>query len=117
MKALNEFLRPEFINRIDEIVAFNTLTEENFHEIAKIQLGDLKETLGSRGIALAWDDAFLDYVTRKSYSAKYGARNLQRVLQKEVEDVLAARMIEDYAHQVTAVSLSAADGNADIRIL
>ena len=117
LKALSEIMRPEFINRIDEIVAFNTLTEENFHEIAKIQLGDLKETLGSRGIALAWDDAFLDYVTRKSYSAKYGARNLQRVLQKEVEDVLAARMIEDYAHPVTAVSLSAADGNADIRIL
>ena len=117
LKALSDIMRPEFINRIDEIVAFNTLTEENFHAIAEIQLGDLKKTLEDRGVTLSWDDAFLDYATKKSYSVKFGARNLQRLLQKEVEDVLAARMIENYAHPVKAVHLSAKDGAADISIL
>ena len=117
LKALSEIMRPEFINRIDEIVAFNTLSEENFHEIAKIQLSDLQKTLADRNVTLSWDDAFLDYVTKKSYSVKFGARNLQRLLQKEVEDVLATRMIENYAHPVTAVHLSAKDGAADISIL
>ena len=112
LKALSDIMRPEFINRIDEIVAFNTLTEENFHAIAGIQLGDLKKTLADRNVALSWDDAFLDYATKKSYSVKFGARNLQRLLQKEVEDVLAARMIENYAHPVKAVHLSARAGAA-----
>jgi len=117
MKALSEIMRPEFLNRIDEVIAFNALTEENFKAIAEIQLSDLRTTLSARGVRLTWDDAFRDYVTHKSYSLKYGARNLQRLLQKEVEDVLAARMIERYADPVTAVHLSAKNGEADISIL
>ena len=114
LKALSEILRPEFINRVDEIIAFNTLTEDNFRAIAVIQLGDLQKTLANRNITLTWDDAFVDYVTQKSYSVKFGARNLQRLLQKEVEDVLAARMIEHYEHPISAVALSAKDGAAEI---
>ncbi|NMA09174.1 MAG: ATP-dependent Clp protease ATP-binding subunit, partial [Clostridiales bacterium] len=114
LKALSEILRPEFINRVDEIIAFNTLTEDNFRAIAVIQLGDLQKTLANRNITLTWDDAFVDYVTQKSYSVKFGARNLQRLLQKEVEDVLAARMIEHYEHPLSAVALSAKDGAAEI---
>ncbi len=116
MKALSEIMRPEFLNRVDEIIAFNTLTEDNFRDIARIQLGDLQKTLAERGVSLTWDDLFVAYATKKSYSVKFGARNLQRLLQKEVEDVLAAHMIESYASPVKAVRLSAHDDRADIVI-
>jgi len=96
MKALNEFLRPEFINRVDEIVHFNQLTEEDFKSIAEIMLRELAGTLEEKGISFTWDGSLLDYLVKKSYSATYGARNLRRLLQKELEDAIASRLIESY---------------------
>ena len=96
MKALNQFLRPEFINRVDEIICFNHLTEENFKGIARIMLGELTDSLREKGLTFAWDEKLVDYVTAKSYSLTYGARNLRRVLQKEIEDPLAGRIIGEY---------------------
>ena len=80
MKALQDFLRPEFINRVDEIVYFHQLTQENFRDIAGLMLTELKDSLAQRGIAFTWEDSFLDYLVKKSYSAAYGARNLRRLL-------------------------------------
>ena len=101
MKALQDFLRPEFINRVDEIVYFNQLTEEDFKRIASIMLGELKDTLAGKGIDFRWEDSLLDYLVKKSYSAAYGARNLRRLIQKELEDAIAAKLIESYQNPVT----------------
>ncbi len=107
MKALNEFLRPEFINRVDEVVCFNRLTEEDFRQIADIMLRELKEALGQRGIALDWDTALIDYLVNKSYSVTYGARNLRRTIQKDVEDPLAEKIIDSFVEPITSVKISA----------
>ena len=110
MKALQDFLRPEFINRVDEIVYFHQLTEDNFKDIASLMLNELKDSLAERHISFTWDDSLLDYLVKKSYSASYGARNLRRCIQKELEDVIAQRIIESWQHPVTQLKASA-DGD------
>ena len=104
LKALNEFLRPEFINRVDEIVYFNQLTEENFKGIAVLMLRELAGSLAEKGITFTWEESLLDYLVKKSYSAAYGARNLRRLIQKELEDTIAVRLIEGYQHPVTQMT-------------
>ena len=101
MKALQDFLRPEFINRIDEIVYFNQLTEENFRSIAVLMLKELATAMAEKGISFSWEESLLDYLVKKSYSAVYGARNLRRIIQKELEDAIAVRLIEGYQHPVS----------------
>lgn len=100
MKALSEFLRPEFINRVDEIVSFHQLTEENFRKIALIMLHELQSTLSEKGIAFTWDEAVLDYLVKDSFSVTYGARNLRRSIQKHLEDPIATQIIESYLNPV-----------------
>ncbi|MDD4714979.1 MAG: ATP-dependent Clp protease ATP-binding subunit [Oscillospiraceae bacterium] len=106
LKALGDFLRPEFLNRVDEIVYFNQLTKENFKDIAKIMLEELKGALKEKNIALTYDDSLLSYLADKSYSLTYGARNLRRLIQKELEDAVASRIIDSYASPITAISAS-----------
>ena len=101
MKALNDFLRPEFINRVDEIVYFNQLSEDNFKGIAVLMLKELVDTLKEKEIHFTWDETLLDYLVKKSYSATYGARNLRRLIQKELEDAIAVRLIEGYQDPVS----------------
>ena len=110
MKALQEFLRPEFINRVDEIVYFHQLTEENFRGIAGTMLEELKAALEEKGYHFTYDDALVDYLVKKSYSAAYGARNLRRCIQKDVEDPMAARIIESYETPITQIKATAEDG-------
>ena len=110
LKALGEFLRPEFINRVDEIICFNKLTEANFRDIAVIMLGELREGLSNHGVALTWDDTVLDYLTEKSFSVQYGARNLRRTIEKEIENPVAERIIDSYREPIHAIALSAAEG-------
>ena len=93
MKALEEIMRPEFLNRIDEIIAFNQLTESDFRRIAEIMLGELRTSLANKDIRLTWDDSLLDLLTEKSYSVKYGARNLRRLIEKEIENPLATAIV------------------------
>lgn len=110
LKALSDIMRPEFINRIDEIVPFDHLSPENFRAIAVIFLNELRDSLAARGVHLTWDDALVAYVSDKSYSIKYGARNLRRTIQKEIEDVAAAKLIEAYDRDIHEVALSVQDG-------
>ena len=110
MKALQDFLRPEFINRVDEIVYFHQLTEDNFKDIAALMLQELKDSLAEKHITLTWDESLLSYLVKKSYSAAYGARNLRRCIQKELEDVIAQRIIESWQHPVTQLKATA-DGD------
>ena len=111
MKALEGFLRPEFINRVDEIVYFNKLTEENFKAIASIMLGELRDNLKDRGITFTWDEALLDHLVKKSFSATYGARNLRRQIQKDLEDGIATKLIDSYLHPLHSIHASA-DGDS-----
>ena len=117
MKALSEFLRPEFINRVDEIVCFNRLTEENFRGIAAIMLGELKDSLLEHGVTLTWDDGVIDGLVKKSYSVTYGARNLRRTIQREIEDGVAERIIDSYEHPISQVKLTGSDGKIEILAL
>ena len=117
MKALGEFLRPEFINRVDEVVYFNRLTEDNFKEIAKIMLQELTDNLREKGITFTWDDSVLDYLVKKSYSATYGARNLRRQIQKDLEDPIATKIIDSYQTPVTQIKAVGEDESLSILAL
>ena len=110
MKALREFLRPEFINRVDEVIYFHQLTEDNFRDIARIMLDELKDSLADKGFGFMYDDSVVDVLVRKSYSAAYGARNLRRCIQKELEDPMATRIIDAFEHPVTQLKATAEDG-------
>ena len=114
MKALNEFLRPEFINRVDEVICFNQLTEENFRGIAVLMLNEVKDVLKEKNLSLSWDESLVDYLVAKGYSVTYGARNLRRLIQKEIEDEIAAALIEKRGTGVSSVSLSAQDGKVEV---
>ncbi len=103
MKALREFLRPEFINRVDEIITFNHLTEEHFLGIADIMLEELRQSLAARGLSLTWDDAVRQNLVKKAYSLTYGARNLRRVIQKELEDPISERIIDSFENPICAI--------------
>ena len=117
MKALQDFLRPEFLNRVDEIVCFNHLTKENFAGIARIMLDELKASLGDKGYTLRYDEALVDYLVEKSYSLTYGARNLRRLIQKELENPMAARIIDAFEHPITQISATVRDGAVQLYTL
>ncbi len=115
MKALEKFLRPEFINRVDEIVVFNKLSHENIKEICGIMLGDLKRVLSEKDISFTWDDSAVELLTQKGFSDKYGARNLRRAIQTEIEDAVAAKIIENYKTPIEAVTVTAENGELVIK--
>ena len=110
VKALNDFLRPEFINRVDEIIYFHRLTEENIRAIASLMLEDLRTAMVERGTALTWDESVITYLAEKGYSAAYGARNLQRLIQKDVEDAIATEIIDHLKGAAKTVGLTVQDG-------
>ena len=110
MKALREFLRPEFINRVDEIVFFHRLSEKNFADIARIMLEELRASLSDKGYRFSYDDAVAAQLVKNSYSATYGARNLRRQIQRELEDPMASLIINSYDHPVTQIAATVEDG-------
>ena len=117
MKALGEFLRPEFINRVDEIVCFNQLSEDNFRGIADIMLAELQQSLEGRGIAFTWDESVKDYLVKKSYSVAYGARNLRRAIQTDLEDPIAERIIKSYVDPFRSVKATCEDGTIKLETI
>ena len=105
MKALQGFLRPEFINRVDEIITFNHLTEDNFLGIAEIMLQELKESLASRGLELSWDESLHSYLVKKAYSMAYGARNLRRTIQRDLEDPISEKIIDSFDAPISSIQI------------
>ena len=105
MRALREFLRPEFINRVDEIITFNHLTEENFLGIADIMLKELKDSLAERGLRLDWNEDLRNLLVKKAYSVTYGARNLRRTIQKELEDPISEAIIDSFENPISAIHI------------
>jgi len=114
MKALGEILRPEFINRVDEVICFNRLSENDFKKIADIMLNELKMALSDRGITLTWEESLIEYLVSKAYSIAFGARNLRRTIQKELEDPIAEKIIDSFVTPISSIQMSVADGNIEI---
>ena len=107
MKALQQFLRPEFINRVDGVITFNRLSKENFKAIAKIMLNELVTSLGDKGITFTYGDSLVEFLVEKSYSMTYGARNLRRTIQKKLEDPMATKIIDSYEHPISKIHVAA----------
>ena len=95
MKALSDFLRPEFLARVDEIVVFRQLSKEDYQQIAGLMLEELKEPLAEKGIRFGWDEQAVSYIAHQAYGKKSGARDLRTVIRREVEDVISLRLVED----------------------
>ena len=110
-KALSTFLRPEFINRIDEIITFRHLDKDDFKKIAEIMLGKLCDHLADKGTKLYWNDDVLTHIANESYSEKYGARNMRRYIERQVEDKIASAVLDNYSTKITGISLSVSDGD------
>lgn len=113
-RALQSFLRPEFINRIDEIITFRHLDKSDFERIADIMLGKLKDHLADKGIKLIYGGDVLTHIAENSYSEKYGARNMRRYIERHVEDKLANIAIENYGKDIFGMSLSVKDGDITV---
>ena len=109
MGALKEFLRPEFLNRVDEIITFNHLSEENFLGIADIMLDELRQSLENRGLQFTWDDSVRQYLVKKAYSVTYGARNLRREIQRSLEDPISEKIVDSFEKPITAISAAVVD--------
>ena len=116
-KALSSFLRPEFINRIDEIITFRHLDKNDFVKIADIMMSKLRDHLLDSGIKLIYDDELLSHIAEKSYSEKYGARNMRRFIEREIEDKLAAVIIDNYGTKLSGISLKVADGDIKVEFI
>ena len=116
MKALRSFLRPEFINRVDEIITFNHLTEENFVGIADIMLAELKDSLAARGLTLSWSEEVRRYLVKKAYSVTYGARNLRRTIQRELEDPISEAIIDSFENPITAIEVAIVDDQVKLNV-
>ena len=115
MNALKEFLRPEFINRVDEIVTFNRLTEENFLGIADIMLEELRQSLATRELKLVWDDGLRNYLVEKAYSVTYGARNLRREIQRSLEDPISEVIIDSFDNLISEIHISVKNGEIQLK--
>ena len=114
--ALREFLRPEFINRVDEIITFNRLTEENFLNIADIMLRELQDSLNTRGLTLTWDPAVQNFLSEKAYSVTYGARNLRRTIQQELEDPISEAIIDSFENPIERIHMRIEDNGVKLDI-
>ena len=117
MQSLSEFLRPEFLGRVDEVVIFNQLTEEDFVKIAELMLGELKEPLAEKGITCLWDETALKLIAHKAHGKQGGARDLRRLIRKEVEDKICSLLVERYANQPAGIQISAEDDNIVLHVL
>ena len=116
-KSLSTFLRPEFINRIDEIITFRHLDKNDFVKIADIMLSKLRNHLAEKGIKLVYNEDVLKLIANESYSEKYGARNMRRYIEKQVEDKLAAVILDNYSNGLSGISLIVVDNDIKVEYI
>ena len=114
MKALSEFLRPEFINRVDEIITFNHLSKENFLGIADIMLQELQQSLAGRGLEFTWTESLRQYLVDEAFSVVYGARNLRRTIQRTLEDPISEKIIDSFESPISVISCDYQDGKVSV---
>ena len=116
MKALQGFLRPEFLNRVDEIITFNHLSQENFLNIADIMMKELQTSLEARGLEFSWDESIRSYLVEKAYSVTYGARNLRRTIQRSLEDPISEVIIDSFEKPITKIHAYVEDGEVKLNV-
>lgn len=116
-KALSDFLRPEFLNRVDEIITFRSLDEKDFAAIAHIMLNDLVNVMREKDITVSYSDEASNFIARKSFSGKYGARNMRRYIQTEVEDVIANHIISNYRKKTKSINIGISDDGEALTFL
>ena len=114
-KALSQFLRPEFLGRVDEIVVFHDLTKPDFEKIAALRINELREPLSEKGISLSYDSAALGAIAEKSFGKKGGARDLVRVIRKDIEDRVCELMVENADKKLEAVTVTAENGEIVVK--
>lgn len=114
-KALSQFLRPEFLGRVDEIVVFHDLTKPDFEKIAALRINELREPLSEKGISLSYDSAALGAIAEKSFGKKGGARDLVRVIRKDIEDRVCELMVENADKKLEAVTVTAENGEIIVK--
>ena len=117
MQSLSEFLRPEFLGRVDEIVLFNSLSKEDFVKIAELMLGELKEPLEEKGITCLWDEETLHWLAEKSHGKQGGARDLRRMIRKEVEDKICSLLVERYQNQPAGIKVGVENDEIVLHVL
>ena len=116
-KALSDFLRPEFLGRVDEIAVFNSLTEDDYKKISVLLLNELRDSLKEKPIKLTWTDAVPAYLAKKAVGGKRGARDLRNIIRKEIEDKIASIIIDNYEENVSAISIEENDGKLEMKYL
>ena len=107
MKALSEFLRPEFLSRIDEVVVFDPLTEENFKDIAVLMLDEMKDPLAEKNIAFRYDKKAVALIAEKAFGKKFGARDIRKVIRTDVEDKIATALVNSPENSINKLKLTA----------
>ena len=117
LKSLSEIMRPEFLNRVNDVIAFNSLTKENFAGIAGILLQELTDSLAEKHIRLTYDDSVITHLVEESFSIKFGARNLRRQIEKEVEDALANEIIQHFDQPILGAHITLQDGGIMVSVL
>ena len=113
--VLKNTVRPEFLNRIDEIIMFEPLTKQDIREILHLQMNDLKEKLAANGVSVAFTEAFEDYMTEKGYDPAYGARPIKRLMQRELVNLIAKAILDGSVHKDSVITVDASDGQIRIR--
>lgn len=114
MKALSDFLRPEFLSRIDEIVTFAPLTKENYESIAALMLDEMKDPLAEKGITLKYSKKALTAIADKAFGQKFGARDIRRVIREEIEDKVAELIITSTADPFKTIKIGEKKGELEI---
>ena len=117
IKALSDFLRPEFLGRVDEIAVFNSLTEKDYEKIAVLLLKELQESLREKPIELSWTDAVPAYLAKKAVGGKRGARDLRNIIRKEIEDKIASIIIDNYEESISAISIEVNEDKLEMKFL
>ena len=113
--VLKSTVRPEFLNRIDEIIMFEPLTRKDIREILHLQMNDLKEKLSGNGVSITFSQAFEDYMTEKGYDPAYGARPIKRLMQRELVNLIAKAVLDGSVHKESAIEVDVRDGEIVIR--
>ena len=113
--VLKNTVRPEFLNRIDEIIMFEPLTKKDIREILHLQMNDLKEKLAANGVSIAFTEVFEDYMTDKGYDPAYGARPIKRLMQRELVNLIAKAILDGSVHKESVITVDVRDGHILIR--
>lgn len=117
MKALSDFLRPEFIGRVDEIAVFHALTKADYEKISVLLLTELQQSLEEKPLRLTWTDDVPRWLSEKAEGGSRGARDLRNLIRKEIEDGIASIIIDHAEEDVSAISVEVSDGKIELKYL